>query len=128
MARAELPDDDYDPFEEFNRASGSDTVENPYPLFALVRGEHPMKREDMGDTAMVQTDSDLEIIDVSARAGVSSPPPRPLVRNGPTAARSIGSASTSRPRVWSRSPNSIIVVRVSCPVGPLRARRLPSAS
>jgi cytochrome P450 len=49
MARAELPDDDYDPFEEFNRAAGSESVENPYPMFALVRPDNPLKREGFDD-------------------------------------------------------------------------------
>ena len=42
-------DDDYDPFEEFNRSAGIGVVENPYPMFALVRPQHPMKREDDDD-------------------------------------------------------------------------------
>ena len=32
---------DYDPFEEFNRSAGIGVVENPYPMFALVRGRAP---------------------------------------------------------------------------------------
>jgi cytochrome P450 len=43
---------DYDPFEEFNRSAGMGTVENPYPIFALVRPDHPMKREDLGDPVL----------------------------------------------------------------------------
>jgi cytochrome P450 len=39
--------DDYDPFEEFNRSAGMGVVENPYPIFAMVRPEHPIKREDL---------------------------------------------------------------------------------
>ena len=29
--------EEYDPFEEFNRSSGMGIVENPYPMFALLR-------------------------------------------------------------------------------------------
>ena len=51
-----LPDDhvedDYDPFEAFNRSAGIGVVENPYPMFALVRAEHTIKREDFGDAMM----------------------------------------------------------------------------
>ncbi len=39
-------DDGYDAFEEFNRSAGMGIVENPYPMYALVRPQHPMKRED----------------------------------------------------------------------------------
>ena len=39
--------DDYDPFEDFNRSAGMGVVENPYPIFAMVRPEHPIKREDL---------------------------------------------------------------------------------
>ena len=36
--RNEHPEqDDYDPFEELNRSAGIGVVENPYPMFALVR-------------------------------------------------------------------------------------------
>jgi cytochrome P450 len=44
--------DEYDPFEEFNRSAGIGVVENPYPMFALVRAEHTIKREDFGDAMM----------------------------------------------------------------------------
>jgi cytochrome P450 len=44
--------DDYDPFEEFNRSAGIGVVENPYPMFALVRAEHTIKREDFGEAMM----------------------------------------------------------------------------
>ncbi len=39
--------DDYDPFEVFNRSVGVGLVDNPYPLFAMVRGDHPMLKEDL---------------------------------------------------------------------------------
>src|SRR5438552_2375219 len=46
MATSDL-DDGYDAFEEFNRSTGMGVVENPYPMFALVRPQHPMKRADL---------------------------------------------------------------------------------
>ena len=46
--------DDYDPFEEFNRSAGIGVVENPYPMFALVRAEHTIKREDFGEAMMTE--------------------------------------------------------------------------
>ena len=52
MSTAETIDptaDEYDPFEQFNRSAGIGVVENPYPMFALVRAEHTIKREDFGD-------------------------------------------------------------------------------
>ena len=57
--RARLPasSDDYDPFEEFNRSAGIGVVENPYPMFALVRAEHTIKREDFA-RGMVPDDVD----------------------------------------------------------------------
>ena len=65
-----LPDDsvspfnsdegDYDPFEAFNRSAGIGVVENPYPIFALVRAEHTMKREDFTD--MIPESDDLELL------------------------------------------------------------------
>lgn len=45
---------EYDPFEDFNRSAGAGVVENPYPLFAAVRAEHPVLREDV--RAMVGLD------------------------------------------------------------------------
>ena len=47
MATSDLADgvdDSYDPFEEFNRSAGMGVVENPYPMFALVRPDNGMKR------------------------------------------------------------------------------------
>jgi cytochrome P450 len=69
MATADLHDDDYDPFEEFNRSSGQGLVENPYPLFALVRSEHPMKREDADGTAWVEGDQ-IDFIELDDTVGV----------------------------------------------------------
>src|SRR5689334_22015343 len=70
MANAELRDDDYDPFEAFNRSAGVGVVENPYPLFALVRPDHPMKREDIDEAAIVPPDSDIEFMPLDRTVGV----------------------------------------------------------
>jgi cytochrome P450 len=40
-------DREYDPFEEFNRSAGIGLVENPYELFALVRPQTPILKEDV---------------------------------------------------------------------------------
>src|SRR3954454_796292 len=45
----EIPDDSYDAFEAFNRSAGIGVVENPYPIFAMVRAEHTIKKEDLGE-------------------------------------------------------------------------------
>jgi len=54
-------DADYDPFEEFNRSAGIGVVENPYPMFALVRADYPIKREDFGEM-MVPEDADVDLL------------------------------------------------------------------
>ena len=59
-------DDAYDPFEDFNRSAGIGVVENPYPIFAMVRAEHPMKREEfdlsmMGDEPAVELADDMAV-------------------------------------------------------------------
>jgi hypothetical protein len=43
---------EYDPFEDFNRSNGIGVVENPYPLFAMVRPNTPVLKEDV--RAMVE--------------------------------------------------------------------------
>src|SRR5690348_17872791 len=53
-------DGEYDPFEAFNRSAGIGVVENPYPIFALVRAEHTLKREDF--TEMIPEGADLELL------------------------------------------------------------------
>jgi cytochrome P450 len=63
-------DDDYDAFEEFNRSAGMGVVDNPYPLFALVRPQHPMKREDEGDPVLVPPGSDIDFMPIDRTAGV----------------------------------------------------------
>jgi cytochrome P450 len=59
-------DDAYDPFDDFNRGAGMGLVDNPYPLFALVRRDHQIKAESvlddvMGDDAMSVGDVDLNV-------------------------------------------------------------------
>ncbi len=58
----ETTDTDYDPFEDFNRSAGIGVVENPYPIFALVRPEHPIKREEL-DATMFPEDMAPEGVD-----------------------------------------------------------------
>jgi cytochrome P450 len=48
MATSDAVHDDYDPFEEFNTSAGMGIVENPYPMFALVRPTHGLKKEGEG--------------------------------------------------------------------------------
>jgi cytochrome P450 len=40
-------DDDYDPFEAFNKATGAGTVENPYPDFIALRRDTPVAEMDL---------------------------------------------------------------------------------
>jgi len=40
-------DDDYDPFDLFNRANGAGTVENPYPDFVAMRRDTPVAELDL---------------------------------------------------------------------------------
>ena len=55
---------EYDPFEEFNRSAGIGVVENPYPMFALVRAEHTIKREDFGEMMIPDdVDEDVELLE-----------------------------------------------------------------
>ncbi len=70
MAQTDLHDDEYDPFEEFNRSSGMGLVENPYPLFALVRPDHPMKREDLDGAALIPDDSDIDFMPIDRSIGL----------------------------------------------------------
>jgi cytochrome P450 len=69
MATPDL-DDDYDPFEQFNRSAGMGVVENPYPMFALVRPDHPMKREGIDDAVLIPEDSDLDFMPIDRSVGV----------------------------------------------------------
>jgi cytochrome P450 len=63
-------DDDYDPFERFNQSSGIGIVENPYPLFAMVRPEHPIKREGDDDAVLVPEGSDIDFMEIDRSGGV----------------------------------------------------------
>jgi cytochrome P450 len=69
MATSDL-DDDYDAFEEFNRSAGMGVVENPYPMFALVRPDHPMKREGDDDAVLVAEGDDIEFMPIDRSVGV----------------------------------------------------------
>ncbi len=71
MVTANEPlEDDWDPFEEFNRSAGMGLVENPYPLFAMVRPDNPMKREDIDDSQFVQHEMDAEIAPLDPSIGI----------------------------------------------------------
>jgi cytochrome P450 len=70
VAHVDLQPDDYDPFEEFNRSSGMGLVEDPYPLFAMVRPQHPIKREDIDDALVAPDDSDVEFMPLDRSVGV----------------------------------------------------------
>jgi cytochrome P450 len=69
MATPDL-DDDYDAFEEFNRSAGMGVVENPYPMFALVRPDHPMNREGDDDAVLVAEGNDIEFMPIDRSVGV----------------------------------------------------------
>jgi cytochrome P450 len=63
-------DDGYDAFEAFNRSAGMGIVENPYPMFALVRPDHPMKREDIDNGVLVPDGADVEFMQIDRSVGV----------------------------------------------------------
>ena len=69
MATAD-PEDDYDAFEQFNRSAGMGIVENPYPLYAMVRPEHPMKREDADSSIIVPEGADVDFMQIDRSGGV----------------------------------------------------------
>jgi len=69
MATSDV-DDGYDPFEEFNRSAGMGVVENPYPMFALVRPQHPMKREGDDDAVIVPEGADIDFMPIDRSVGV----------------------------------------------------------
>jgi cytochrome P450 len=70
MTTTDALEDEYDPFEEFNKSAGMGVVENPYPMFALVRPTHPMKREDIDDSVLVPPDSDVNFMPIDRTVGV----------------------------------------------------------
>ncbi len=53
--------DEDDPFEQFNRSAGIGVVENPYPLFAMVRPQSPMLKEDMLAMVGMENDTGMQI-------------------------------------------------------------------
>src|SRR5258708_4787936 len=61
------PEEEYDPFEDFNRSAGIGVVENPYPIFALARATSPLLKEDLGDIG------DLMPIEQGMTAGFALP-------------------------------------------------------
>jgi cytochrome P450 len=63
-------DETYDPFEEFNRHSGMGLVDDPYPLFAMMRPQHPMKREEIDAAVMVPEGSDIDFIQLDRSVGI----------------------------------------------------------
>jgi cytochrome P450 len=73
MATSDLDDgldDDYDAFEAFNRSTGMGLVDNPYAMFALVRPEHPMKREGDDDSVLVPEDAGIDFMPIDRTVGV----------------------------------------------------------
>ncbi|MDQ1455611.1 MAG: hypothetical protein QOH28_1231 [Actinomycetota bacterium] len=69
MATSDL-DDGYDAFEQFNRSAGMGIVDNPYPMFALVRPQHPIKREDEGGAGLVPEGADIEFMPIDGSVGI----------------------------------------------------------
>jgi cytochrome P450 len=63
-------DDGYDAFEAFNRSAGMGIVENPYPMFALVRPDNPMKREDIDDGVLVPDGAEIDFMEIDRSVGV----------------------------------------------------------
>ena len=70
MTTTDLDANDYDPFEEFNRSAGAGIVENPYPIYALVRAQHSMKREEIDDAVLVPEGSEVDFMDIDRSGGV----------------------------------------------------------
>jgi cytochrome P450 len=70
MATPDIDDDGYDPFEEFNRGSGIGLIENPYPLFAMMRREHPMKREDIDATVIAPDGLETNFLELDRSVGI----------------------------------------------------------
>jgi cytochrome P450 len=56
MTAPEAEQAEYDPFEDFNRSAGIGVIEDPYPMFALVRPTTPILKEDV--RAMVGLDDE----------------------------------------------------------------------
>src|SRR5947199_6781291 len=67
MTSGDLDVDGDDPFEAFNRNAGMGIDINPYEMAALVRPEHPIRREDI---TMAIADADVEIMPLDASVGI----------------------------------------------------------
>jgi cytochrome P450 len=70
MTTIDENDETYDPFEAFNRSAGIGIVENPYPMFALVRPDHPIKREDFSE-ALAADGAELELLSYDVDQSIS---------------------------------------------------------
>jgi cytochrome P450 len=62
--------EEYDPFEEFNRSAGMGLVENPYPMYALMRAEHGMKREELDGATLVPEGVDIDFLPLDKSVGL----------------------------------------------------------
>ncbi len=77
------PDEEYDPFEEFNRSAGIGVVENPYPIFAMVRANTPILKEDLSDMIPVEGGmGDLDLPEVFTAFGFDAV--QTVLRDGDT--------------------------------------------
>jgi cytochrome P450 len=67
-----MMDDDWDAFEEFNRSAGMGLVENPYELFAMVRSEHKIKREDLnlGEVSIASDELETDLLELDGSIGM----------------------------------------------------------
>src|SRR5205085_5623749 len=72
MSILDSVDDGIDPFEEFNRSAGMGLVDNPYPLFAMVRPDNPMKREELDAAVLVpdEVGTDVDFMPLNRDIGV----------------------------------------------------------
>jgi cytochrome P450 len=78
-----VPDQEYDPFEEFNRSAGIGVVENPYPIFAMVRANSPILKEDLSDMIPVEGGmGDLDLPEVFTAFGFDAV--QTVLRDGDT--------------------------------------------
>jgi cytochrome P450 len=77
------PDEEYDPFEEFNRSAGIGVVENPYPIFAMVRANTGLLKEDLSDMIPVEGGmGDLDLPEVFTAFGFDAV--QTVLRDGDT--------------------------------------------
>jgi cytochrome P450 len=77
------PDEEYDPFEEFNRSAGIGVVENPYPIFAMVRANTAILKEDLSDMIPVEGGmGDLDLPEVFTAFGFDAV--QTVLRDGDT--------------------------------------------